>query len=85
MEKILKINNTTGTGVFGAIKEYFNLELNDKIFLFGREDYLIIKKIEKPPLSERFKNLSLKTEKRFKKENISKEIINEAIEWSRKN
>jgi len=45
---------------------------------------VIIKKVQRPSLSERFKSLSEKIEKRFKKEGLKEDVVAEAIKWARR-
>ena len=60
-----------------------SMKLDDELILFGGKDYLVIKKIQRPSLTERFKNLSRKVELRFKKEGLGEDMVSEAIKISR--
>ncbi len=84
MDKLLKLDKTGDSRLLKEIKKSLGLKLNDELILFCGKDYMIIKKILKPSLSERFKNLSKKIEKRFKKEGLEEDVIDEAIKWTRK-
>ena len=67
-----------------GIEIWLLYKLCDELFLFGGRDYLVIKKIQRPSLSERFKGLSKNVGRRFKKEGLGEEVIDEAIKWARK-
>ena len=84
MDKVLKVNKSGDSSLMEEIKRSLRLKLNDELFLFSGKDYLVIKKIQKPSLSERFKSLSKKVEKRFKKEGLGEDVVDEAIKWARK-
>jgi hypothetical protein len=84
MDKVLKVNKSGDSRLIEEIKRSLSLKLNDELFLFSGKDYLVIKKIQKPSLSERFKSLSKKVEKRFKKEGLREDVVDEAIKWARK-
>jgi len=84
MDKLLKLDKTGDSRLLEEIKKSLNLKLDDELFLFGGRDYLVIKKIQRPSLSERFKGLSKNVGRRFKKEGLGEEVIDEAIKWARK-
>lgn len=84
MNKLLKLDKAGDSRLLEEIKKSLGLELDDELFLYGGEDYLVIKRIQKYSLSERFKNLSKKVESRFKKEGLGKDVVAEAIKWARK-
>ena len=58
MDKLLKIDKTGDSRLLKEIKKSLGLKLDDELFLFGGKDYLVIKKVQRPSLSERFKSLS---------------------------
>lgn len=84
MDKLLKLDKTGDSRLLEEIKKSLNLKFDDELFLFYRKDYLVIKKIQKPSLPERFKSLSKKVERRFKKEGFGEEVLGEAVKWARK-
>jgi len=84
MDKLLKIDKTGDSRLLKEIKKSLGLKLDDELFLFGGKDYLVIKKVQRPSLSERFKSLSGKIEKRFKKEGLKEDVVAEAIKWARR-
>lgn len=84
MDKLLKLDKTGDSRLLEEIKKSLNLKFDDELFLFGGRDYLVIKKIQRPSLSERFKDLSKNIGRRFKKEGLGEEVIDEAIKWARK-
>ena len=83
MDKLLKLDRTGDSRLLKEIKKSLGLKLDDELFLFGGKDYLVIKKVQRPSLSERFKSLSEKVEKRFKKEGLKEDVVAEAIKWAR--
>jgi hypothetical protein len=84
VNKLLKLDKTGDSILLEEIKRTLGLKFDDELFLFSGKDYLVIKKIQKPSLSERFESLSKKIEKRFKKEGLEEDVVDEAIKWARK-
>ena len=84
MDKLLKLDSTGDLKLLKEIKKSLSLKLDDELFLFSGKDYLVIKKVQRHSLSERFKHLSEKIEHRFKKEGLNEDVVAEAIEWARK-
>jgi len=84
MDKVLKLNKTGEVKLIDEIKKSLSLKIDDELFVFSGKDCLVIKKVQKPSLAERFKNLSQKVERRFKKDGLGEEVIDEAVEWARK-
>ncbi|HLG30602.1 MAG TPA: hypothetical protein VI387_10365 [Candidatus Brocadiales bacterium] len=84
MDKLLKLDKASDSKLLEEIKKSLRLKLDDELFLFSGKDYLVIKKIQKPSLPERFKTLSKKIEKRFRKEGLGEDVVDEAIKWARK-
>ncbi len=84
MDKLLKIDKTGDSRLLKEIKKSLGLKLDDELFLFRGKDYLVIKKVQRPSLSERFKSLSEKVEERFKKEGLKEDVVVEAIKWARR-
>lgn len=84
MDRLLKLDKTGDSKLLEEIKKSLCLKLDDELFLFGGKDYLVIKKIQKPSLPERFRTLSKNIEKRFRKEGLGEDVVDEAIKWARK-
>ena len=84
MDKLLKIDKTGDSRLLKEIKKSLGVKLDDELFLFSGKDYLVIKKVQRSSLSDRFKSLSEKVEKRFKKEVLKEDIVAEAIKWARR-
>ncbi len=84
MDKVLKLNKTGEVQLIDEIKKSLSLKLDDELFVFSGKDCLVIKKVQKSSVAERFKSLSRKVEKRFKKGDLGEEIIDEAVKWARK-
>ncbi len=84
VDKLLRLDKAGDSMLLGEIKKVLDLKFDDELFLFSGKDYLVIKKIQKPSLSERFKSLSKKIEERFKKEDLGEGVVDEAITWARK-
>ena len=84
MDKLLTLNETGDSILLKEIKKSLGLKLDDELFLFSGKDYLVIKKVQRPSLSERFKSLSGRVEERFKKEGLKEDVVIEAIKWARR-
>jgi hypothetical protein len=84
MDKVLKLNKSGDSRLLKEIKKSLGLKLDDELFLFAGKDCLVIKKVQRPSLAKRFKSLSGKIEKRFKKEGLKENIVDEAIKWARR-
>lgn len=84
MDKLLKLDRIGDSKLLKEIKKSLGLKLDDELFLFSGKDYLVIKKIQRPSLPERFKSLSEKVERRFKKEGLKEDVVVEAIKWARR-
>ncbi len=84
MDKLLRLDKRGDSRLLEEIKKSLCLKFDDELFLFSGKDYLVIKKIQRPSLSERFKSLSKKVEQRFKKEGLGKDVVDEAVRWARK-
>jgi len=83
MEKIITVDKSGDLKIPLEIKDSFNLKKDDKLFIFKDKDSIIIKKIQRPPLSERFNKLSKTIADKFEKKGISKNDVSEAIQWAR--
>jgi len=84
MDKLLKLDKAGDSRLIDEIKKSLDLKSDDGVFLFSGEDYLVIKKMQRPSLPERFKSLSKKIERRFEKEELGEDVVNEAVKWARK-
>lgn len=84
MDKLLKLDKTGDSRLLREIKRSLGLKFDDELFLFSGKDYLLIKKVQRPSLSERFKSLSEKIEKRFKREGLKEDAVHEAVKWARR-
>ena len=84
MDKLLKLDKAGDSRLLAEIKKALGLKFDDELFLFSGKDCLVIKKVQRPSLAERFKSLSTKVENKFKKEGIEEDVVDEAIKWARK-
>jgi len=84
MDKLLKLDKTGDKRLINEIKKSLSLKIDDELFLFSGNDCLVIKKIQKPSVADRFKDLSSKVEKRFKNNRLKEDVVGEAIKWARK-
>ncbi|MGR3302761.1 MAG: hypothetical protein ACUZ8I_09705 [Candidatus Scalindua sp.] len=84
MDKLLKLDKTGDSKLLKEIKKSLSLKFDDELLIYSGKDYLVIKKIQRPSLPERFKNLSRKVESRFKKEDLGEDVVSEAIKWARR-
>ena len=84
MEKIITIDDSGDLVIPSEIKKSFDLQKDDKFIIFKNKDSIIIRKIQRPPLSKRFANLSETIAEKFKKMGVSEIDVAEAIQWARK-
>lgn len=84
MDKLLKLDKAGDEKLINEVKKSLSLKLDDKVFLFSGNDCFVIKKIQKPSIADRFKDLSNIAEKRFKNNNLQEDVVDEAIKWARK-
>ena len=84
MDKLLKLDKTGDSKLLKEIKKSLSLKFDDELLMHSGKDFLVIKKVQRFSIPERFKNLSRKVESRFKKERLGKDVVNEAIKWARR-
>jgi bifunctional DNA-binding transcriptional regulator/antitoxin component of YhaV-PrlF toxin-antitoxin module len=84
MEKIITIDDSGDLIIPMEIKKSLDVQKDDKFLIFKNKDSIIIRKIQRPPLSSRFANLSKTIANKFKEMGVSEIDIAEAIQWARK-
>jgi bifunctional DNA-binding transcriptional regulator/antitoxin component of YhaV-PrlF toxin-antitoxin module len=84
MEKIIAVDESGDFKIPSEIKNSLDLKKDDKLFIFNNKDFIIIRKIKQPSLSERFVNLANTMAKKFEDKGVSKKDVVEAIQWARK-
>jgi bifunctional DNA-binding transcriptional regulator/antitoxin component of YhaV-PrlF toxin-antitoxin module len=84
VEKIIKVDELGDFKIPPEIKDSLNLKKDDKLFVFNSNDLIIIRKIRRPSLSERFINLSNTIARKFREKGVSEKDVTEAIQWTRK-
>ena len=84
MEQLVKVDKSGNFKIPQKIKNSLKLKKDESLFVFGDKNTIVIKRLKREPLKDRFKNLSGKISKRFKNEDVKKGDVLEAIEWSRK-
>ena len=84
MDTIITVDESGDFNIPLEIKNSFNLKKDDKLFIFKNKDSIIIQKIQRPPLKDRFKKISQSVSNKFKEKGISEKDVDEAIQWARK-
>ena len=84
MERILTIDSQKEFEIPQEIKENLHLKPNDNLLVSSGDDFIIIRKIRKPSLDERFRSLSEKVRRKFKNEGITPKDVDKAIKWARR-
>ena len=84
MEKVVTVDESGDFKIPLEIKDSFNLKKDDKLLVFKDKNSIIIRKIQRPPLKDRFKDLSKSIADRLESKGVSAEAIDEAIQWARK-
>lgn len=84
MEKLLRLDETDDKMLVKEIKKSLGLKFDDELFLFSGKDCLVIKKIQRLTVADRFRDLSSKVEKRFNDKGLKEDVVDEAIKWARK-
>lgn len=83
-EEIVKMSSKGQLVVPYEIREKESLKEGDRFIPFAVKEGVLFKKIEIPEIKVEFEKLSKEIEERFRKNNVSKKDINEAVEWARK-
>lgn len=84
MDKIITVDESGDFNIPPEIKNSFNLKKDDKLFIFKNKDSIIIQKIQRPPLKDRFIKISQSVSDKFKEKGISEKDVDEAIQWTKK-
>ena len=84
MEKIITVDKSGDLKIPPEIKDSLDLKKDDKLFIFNSKDFIVIRKIKQPSLSERFINLANTIDKRFQEKGVNKTDVVKAIQWARK-
>jgi len=84
MEKIITVDESGDLKIPPEIKDSLDLKKDDKLFIFNSKDFIVIRKIKQPSLSERFINLANTITKRFQEKGVNKTDVVKAIQWARK-
>ena len=84
MEKIVTVNRSGNFKIPPEIKDSLSLKKDDKLLVFNDKQSIIIRKISRPSLQERFDELSKKTAAKFRKQGVSKSDVAKAVQWARK-
>ena len=83
MDKIITIDKSGDLIIPPEIKKSLDIQKDDKFFVFKNKNSIIIRKIQRPPLSKRFENLSKIVANKFIEMGVSKIDVAEAIQWAR--
>ena len=66
------------------IRQMAGLHEGERFVAFPIKEGVVFKKIEIPKVTLEFDSLTKEIEEQFKKNNVKREDLNEAIEWARK-
>ena len=84
MEKIITVDKSGDLKIPPEIKDSLDLKKDDRLFIFNSKDFIVIRKIKQPSLSERFISLANTIAKKFQENRVSKTDVVKAIQWARK-
>ena len=84
MEKVITVDESGDFKIPLEIKDSFNLKKDDKLIIFKDKNSIVIRKIQRPPLKDRFKKLSESLSDKLEQRGVSQEIVDEAVQWARK-
>ncbi len=84
MESIIKVDDIGDFKIPKAMTERLGIQKDDALFVLSTNDAIIIKKIEKKPLDERFKDFSDHVEARFEDAGVTENDVSAAVEWTRR-
>ena len=84
MEKIITVDNVGDFKIPSEIRTYLKLKKDDKLLISNSKDVIIIRKINQPSLSERFRNLSSTIAKKLQEQGLSEADALKAVQWARK-
>ena len=84
MEKIITVDESGDFNIPSEIKNSLDLKKDDKLFVFDGKDFIIIRKMKQPSLSQRYANLSDTIATKFEEKGVKQADVSEAIRWARK-
>jgi len=84
MEQIIRVDKSGNFKIPAAIKKSLKLKQDDNLLVFSSSDSIVIKKIDRRSLKQRFAALSDAVENKFKKNRVAGSDVAKAIQWSRK-
>jgi len=83
MEKVITVDESGNFKIPSEIERSLDLRKDDKLFVLDGKDFIIIKKMKQPSLSERYITLSNKIAKNFEEKGVNEADVAEAIKWAR--
>jgi len=84
MEQIIRVDKSGNFKIPAAIKRSLKLKRDDNLLVFSSSDSIVIKKIDRRSLKQRFTALSDVIENRFKKNRVTGSDVARAVQWARK-
>jgi hypothetical protein len=82
--KIIEVQEKGGFKIPKTVLEQLPFKPMGKFLILQGKDYVMFKKVNEPPLSERFEKLAEAVQRKFKEAGIKKSDIAKAIKWARK-
>ena len=80
MEKIIKADKAGNFKLPAAIKKSLKLKKDDNLLVFSGSDSILIKKMDRQSLKQRFVQLSDAVEEKFSRARVTKDDIAKAVQ-----
>ena len=84
MEQIIKVDKSGNFKLPAAIKKSLKLKKDDNLLVFSGSDSIVIKKMDRQSLKQRFLHLSAAVEEKFSQTRVTKDDVAKAVKWARK-
>lgn len=84
MEQIIKVDKAGNFKLPAAIKKSLKLKKDDNLLVFSGSDSILIKKMDRQSLKQRFIQLSDTVEEKFSRARVTKDDVAKAVHWARK-
>ncbi len=82
--ELIKMNPKGQLNVPEEIREKEGFNPGDKFVLFPVKDGILFKKVKLSNTKKKFEKIAKEVENRFKKSNVTKSDVEEAIQWARR-
>ncbi len=81
--ELIKMSSKGQLVVPQDIRETDHFQPGDKFVAFPIDEGVLFKKVEMPEVKLNFKSLAKEIEAQFKKQNVKKSDVKEAVKWAR--